>query len=117
MWPLAPERASWYRPDNPQVNKLRFLKRIMGLLRMTATDSGLILELMDRARADILAEGSKGQARTEPGEPQPAAVAARVRLRAKGVAHAERVQDRDAHARHGQALRSLDSALVLRPLL
>jgi CubicO group peptidase (beta-lactamase class C family) len=40
---LARDRAGWYRPDNPRVEKVRFLERILGLVRVTATDSGLIL--------------------------------------------------------------------------
>jgi CubicO group peptidase (beta-lactamase class C family) len=51
MSALARERAGWYRPDNPRVEKARFLERIMGLARVTATDSGLVVKpLMDRAR-------------------------------------------------------------------
>jgi CubicO group peptidase (beta-lactamase class C family) len=48
---LARDRAGWYRPDNPRVQKARFLERIMGLVRVTATDSGLVVKpLMDEAR-------------------------------------------------------------------
>ena len=41
---LARERAGWYRPDNPRVQKTRFLERILGLVRVTATDSGLTMK-------------------------------------------------------------------------
>jgi len=48
---VARERGGWYRPDNPRVAKTRFLERILGLVRVTATDSGLIVKpLMDEAR-------------------------------------------------------------------
>jgi CubicO group peptidase (beta-lactamase class C family) len=42
--PLARERAGWYRPDNPRVAKLRFVERVLGLIRVTATDSGLVIK-------------------------------------------------------------------------
>jgi CubicO group peptidase (beta-lactamase class C family) len=48
--PLARERAGWYRPDNPRVAKLRFVERVLGLIRVTATDSGLVIKpLLERA--------------------------------------------------------------------
>jgi CubicO group peptidase (beta-lactamase class C family) len=48
---LAGDRAGWYRPDNPRVQKVRFLERILGLVRVTATDSGLTMKpLLGEAR-------------------------------------------------------------------
>jgi CubicO group peptidase (beta-lactamase class C family) len=48
---LARERAGWYRPDNPRVAKLRFLERVLGLVRVAATDSGLVVKpLLENAR-------------------------------------------------------------------
>lgn len=41
---LARDRAGWYRPDNPRVEQIRFLLRILGLVRVTATDSGLVVK-------------------------------------------------------------------------
>jgi CubicO group peptidase (beta-lactamase class C family) len=41
---LARERVGWYRPDNPRTAKLRFVERVLGLIRVTATDSGLVLK-------------------------------------------------------------------------
>ncbi|HEX9632505.1 MAG TPA: serine hydrolase domain-containing protein [Gemmatimonadales bacterium] len=41
---LARDRAGWYRPDNPRIATVRFLERILGLVRVTATDSGLTMK-------------------------------------------------------------------------
>jgi len=41
---LARDRAGWYRPDNPRVAKFRFVERVLGLVRVTATDSGLTMK-------------------------------------------------------------------------
>ncbi len=38
---LARERTGWYRPDNPRIEALDFLTRVLGLMRVTATDSAL----------------------------------------------------------------------------
>jgi hypothetical protein len=37
------DRAGWYRPDNPRVEKTRFLERL-AFVRLTATDSGLVVK-------------------------------------------------------------------------
>ncbi len=39
---LARERAGWYRPDNPRVQGLYFLQRVLGLGRVTVDDSTLV---------------------------------------------------------------------------
>jgi hypothetical protein len=41
---LARRRAGWYRPDNPRVEGLHFVERVLGLTRVTAGDSGLVLK-------------------------------------------------------------------------
>jgi len=41
---LARDRAGWYRPDNPRNQKLYFLERILGLERVTVSDSGLLMK-------------------------------------------------------------------------
>src|SRR6185369_9945028 len=35
--------AGWYRPDNPRVQHIYFLERLLGLSRLTATDTSLVL--------------------------------------------------------------------------
>ncbi|MDH3497528.1 MAG: beta-lactamase family protein [Gemmatimonadota bacterium] len=39
---LARERTGWYRPDNPRVQGLYFLQRVLGLGRVTVDDSTLV---------------------------------------------------------------------------
>ncbi|HET7039151.1 MAG TPA: serine hydrolase, partial [Gemmatimonadales bacterium] len=41
---LARDRAGWYRPDNPRVQKLYFIERILGLVRVRAGDSTLVIK-------------------------------------------------------------------------
>ncbi len=36
--------AGWYRPDNPRVQHIYFLERLLGLSRLGATDTSLVLE-------------------------------------------------------------------------
>jgi hypothetical protein len=48
---LARDRAGWYRPDNPRVADLRFVERVLGLMKVTATDSGLTVKpLFEKAK-------------------------------------------------------------------
>jgi len=41
---LARARAGWYRPDNPRNQKLYFVERVLGLERMTVSDSGITMK-------------------------------------------------------------------------
>ncbi|MDH4350763.1 MAG: hypothetical protein OEW56_06420, partial [Gemmatimonadota bacterium] len=41
---LARARTGWYRPDNPRVQATYFLERILGLERVTVTDSTLVMK-------------------------------------------------------------------------
>jgi CubicO group peptidase (beta-lactamase class C family) len=38
---LARERTGWYRPDNPRIERIDFLTRLLGLMRVTANDTAL----------------------------------------------------------------------------
>ncbi len=42
--PAIAEWEGWYRPDNPRVQHLYFLERIIGLTRVRGQDTGLVLQ-------------------------------------------------------------------------
>jgi CubicO group peptidase (beta-lactamase class C family) len=64
---LARARTGWYRPDNPRVQGLYFLERILGLARVAVTDSTLVLRpLIGKARVYVPADDSLFRGASDP---------------------------------------------------
>ena len=64
---VAQERAGWYMPDNPRTQLMYFAERLLGLTRVTVTDSALVMKpLLGKAKPYLPVSGTLFRGTDEP---------------------------------------------------
>jgi len=64
---IAQERAGWYMPDNPRTQLMYFAERLLGLTRVTVTDSALVMKpLLGKAKPYLPVSGTLFRGTDEP---------------------------------------------------